>query len=136
MAARLRLLIRHLTDHSAAPFLFFGGLTALLLLDQVVPIRLIPPCPLRFLTGLQCPGCGSGHAALAILQGDPLNAFLANPFMTILIPLVLIAAAHDFVRPRTAVMPRLPGWSIYLLAAAMVLFTIVRNLLSFESLDI
>ncbi len=42
----------------------------------------LPPCAFRALTGLPCPSCGSTHAALALLHGNPLEALRANPLAT------------------------------------------------------
>ena len=41
-------------------------------------------CPFRHLTGLPCPGCGMGHATLALLRGEVATSLrwhlLALPF--------------------------------------------------------
>ena len=38
-------------------------------------------CPLRELTGLSCPTCGGTHAAVALADGRPLDAWSANPLV-------------------------------------------------------
>ncbi len=38
-----------------------------------------PPCPLRTLTGIPCPGCGGTRATLALAAGDVGRAFVLNP---------------------------------------------------------
>lgn len=47
-----------------------------------------PPCWFYKITGLHCPGCGTGRAAIAMLNGDIALAFRNQPLMMILIPFV------------------------------------------------
>lgn len=54
------------------------------------------PCIFYVLTGLYCPGCGSGRASYSILHGQFLDAFCYNPLMTVLLPLIGLYVA---VRP-------------------------------------
>ena len=53
-------------------------------------------CPLRFLTGVSCPGCGATRAWLAALHGDLRSALRLHPLFWILIP----AAAAYLLRKR------------------------------------
>ncbi len=39
-------------------------------------------CVFRNVTGLACPTCGSSRAALAVVQGRPVEAIVFNPFVT------------------------------------------------------
>ena len=59
---------------------------------------LIPPCPFRSLTGLYCPGCGTGRMAQALVQGDVLAALRFNPVAFALIPVIGYALARDCLR--------------------------------------
>ena len=45
-----------------------------------------PPCPIRALTGLYCPGCGTCRALHELLHGHLAEAFGLNPVMVLLIP--------------------------------------------------
>ena len=40
---------------------------------------LLPPCPFLTLTGVPCLSCGTTRAAVAFLDGRPLDALAANP---------------------------------------------------------
>ncbi len=40
-------------------------------------------CVFRNVTGVPCPTCGSSRAALAVVQGRPLEAIVFNPFVTV-----------------------------------------------------
>jgi hypothetical protein len=46
------------------------------------------PCPLRYVTGLECPGCGSQRAIHQLLHGNLKTAFGLNPFLIFSIPLI------------------------------------------------
>lgn len=49
-----------------------------------------PLCPFLMLTGLYCPGCGGLRAVYALVHGDPVTALGANPFLTLLIPVLVV----------------------------------------------
>ncbi len=40
-------------------------------------------CVFRNVTGVPCPTCGSSRAALAVVQGRPLEAIVLNPLVTV-----------------------------------------------------
>lgn len=50
-------------------------------------LRQGPPCLFFKMTGLYCPGCGMGRAALALVDGNFLLAIRNQPLMLILLPL-------------------------------------------------
>jgi hypothetical protein len=47
------------------------------------------PCPFKYLTGIDCPGCGFQRSVLALLKGDVHQSFLLYPPT---IPLLITAA--------------------------------------------
>lgn len=51
----------------------------------------IPLCAFRQLTGRPCPLCGGTHACAALVEGDVMAAWQANPGV---LPLLVIAAAQ------------------------------------------
>ena len=51
----------------------------------------VPLCAFRQLSGRPCPLCGGTHACAALVEGDFLAAWQANPGI---LPLLAIAAAH------------------------------------------
>jgi len=58
----------------------------------------MPKCPFRFLTGWECPACGSQRALHALLHGRFAEALGCNPFLVISIP-YLSAVAYTTFRP-------------------------------------
>lgn len=44
---------------------------------------LLPPCPMKWLTGLPCPGCGTGRAARALAHVNVLDALRLNPLTAV-----------------------------------------------------
>lgn len=52
----------------------------------------LPPCPLRTLTGLYCPGCGSTRALHDLLHGDIAGALAMNPLLVVALPVLLLMA--------------------------------------------
>ena len=66
-------------------------------------------CPLKRLTGVPCPTCGSTRAAALMLRGDVGGAFAMQPLaMTVacLLPLAWLASWSVFGRRRTAMFLR------------------------------
>lgn len=47
------------------------------------------PCPIRFLTGISCAGCGMTRAYLALLHGDIYRAAVYHPLFPI-VPVFLV----------------------------------------------
>lgn len=56
-------------------------------------------CPIRFTTGVACPGCGMTRAWLAVLSGDVPAAFAYHPLFWC-VPLVLGLAVSFELAPR------------------------------------
>lgn len=46
---------------------------------SVSPIDPVPPCPLRALTGIPCPLCGSTRGVIAAVHGNLGDALVLNP---------------------------------------------------------
>jgi hypothetical protein len=47
------------------------------------------PCPFKYITGIDCPGCGFQRSLLALVKGDVHQSFLLYPPT---IPLLIMAA--------------------------------------------
>lgn len=66
-----------------------------------------PQCPFKFLTGLDCPGCGTTRALHHLLHGRVSEAFFLNPFLFAIMIGVLFAlpAMLRGERPRFLMKP-------------------------------
>ena len=89
-------------------------------------------CPVYELTGLYCPGCGSGRAVYSALHGRFAESFRYNPALYIIGIPAAIVFLHEYLR---VVFPRLDLRPVYIprglaLAAALAILVwmIVRNL--------
>jgi len=82
-----------------------------------------PPCPLWYLTGWYCPGCGSLRAMH--------QAWALNPLTILLLPFLAYGiASYAVFQVRGRYLPRLflPAVWIRALCAVIILFGIARNL--------
>lgn len=57
-------------------------------------------CPFEAITGVQCPGCGMTRALLSVVTGDFGKAFQYNPFVFLLLFIVIISILPGSLRER------------------------------------
>ena len=91
---------------------------------------LFPSCPLRYLTGLYCPGCGSLRAVHQLLHGNLRAAWAMNPLMILLLPFLsygLTSEALSIWRGKGLPQRFIPAGWIWGLFGIIVLFGIARN---------
>ena len=106
---------------------------AIVMLDFFDPATtgLFPPCPLRYLMGWYCPGCGSLRAVHQLLQGNLRAAWALNPLTILLLPFLAYGtASYALFEIRGRHLPQifLPAGWIRALCAVIILFGIARNL--------
>lgn len=92
---------------------------------------IFPPCPVHYLTGWYCPGCGSLRAIHQLLQGNLRAAWALNPLTLILLPFLsydLVSTALLELRGHGLPQPFLRANWIRALCVAIILFGIARNL--------
>lgn len=106
-----------------------AGGAALAVVGLVDPSRhtLGPPCPLKVLTGLDCPMCGATRATHQLLRGDVAAALDFNALYVALLPVVAALAVVWVLRGRRPEWLR-RRWVTWALAAAAGVFAVVRNL--------
>lgn len=95
-------------------------------------------CPFYRLTGLFCPGCGSGRAVQALLHGNLPQSFLYNPLLYLLGIPAAFCVVHEYIRivfSCTKLKPITPSRSVCLVCTILVFgFWILRNLPLFSFL--
>jgi hypothetical protein len=82
-----------------------------------------PPCPLRALTGLPCPGCGSQRCLHQLLHGNLHKAFALNPLLVLALPYVALGMLLEYspLRTRWAMLRQ----HLYGYRAAQVSFVVI-----------
>jgi hypothetical protein len=59
-------------------------------------VSFFPPCPFRFLTGLECPGCGSQRCLHQLMHGNIRQAYHHNPLLVVSLPYVLTGLLLEY----------------------------------------
>ncbi len=81
----------------------------------------LPDCPVRTLTGLLCPGCGTGRALAAYGAGDWLAGWRHNP----LLPFAVFTIILLVLRPTLCA----KRWVLLTIFAVIFAYTIMRNII-------
>lgn len=89
----------------------------------------LPPCPIKLLTGFDCPGCGGTRMLFSLLHGDVPAAVHHNALAVLLLPL-LAWSWTAWVIGRLG--RRLPTWTRWrwspqVLLVVVVAWVVVRN---------
>lgn len=91
-----------------------------------------PACPLKAMTGIDCPGCGITRAIHALLYGDVARALDHNLLFVIAVPFLLYGLARWAAGSVGVALPavRAPDarWFAPVLAVTVLSFFVVRNL--------
>jgi hypothetical protein len=81
---------------------------------SVSPVDPVPPCPLRTLTGIPCPLCGSTRGVIAAVHGHVGHALALNPAsIGVLVLAALLVAGWRIDRLR------IPAWVIVTVFAVL-----------------
>lgn len=87
-----------------------------------------PVCVFHAVTGLYCPGCGSGRAVYALLHGDVATALARNPFAVVAIVYLGYAFSGWTYRRYTGAPRRVaPGSLIRAVFYVIIAFWVLRN---------
>lgn len=72
-------------------------------------------CPLKRLTGIPCPTCGTTRACLLLLRGEVRAAFATQPFALAALPLLASAVLFPRVRALAAALWKRPAAKVFCL---------------------
>jgi hypothetical protein len=56
-----------------------AGMLAVAAVRPLLPVEVVPPCPLRTITGVPCPLCGMTRGVTAVVHGNIGHALFLNP---------------------------------------------------------
>lgn len=87
-------------------------------------------CLFVFLTGLPCPGCGMGHAFLALVTGNIVQAHLYNPSIWIWLLLGMCFVLYRYILGRQC---KWMGWFLAAVAVLTVAIYLYRMVNLFPS---
>lgn len=89
-----------------------------------------PKCIVHWITGFDCPGCGSQRALHCLLTGDLGGAFGYNAFLVILLPIILLMGISELWPQRFEKFNRMLAHPVVigLFVAATVFWTVWRNI--------
>lgn len=93
-----------------------------------------PPCPTKYLLGVECPGCGSLRASHALLHGRIAEAWHLNPMLLLAIPFILLLLLTGIFRSHNRVMDLIYNnlnnrISLIVIAVILLGWGILRNIL-------
>lgn len=104
-----------------------GSLAYIGLGDPHSPSFVFPPCPLKALTGWNCPACGGLRMTHDLLHGDLAAAFVDNAYVLIGLPLLLA-----FILGRRVQGKQVPATPLLaVVAVSAIAWTVARNLPGF-----
>lgn len=84
---------------------------------SVLPFNPVPPCPLRTITGVPCPLCGSTRGVIAAVHGHVGQALTLNPASLLAILLAVVLLVTWRLRPAARV--RIPAWTVFAVLGAL-----------------
>lgn len=119
------------------PLLIGGGLAAAAAMVAVADprVRHIPLCPLRAITGLDCPLCGGLRSVASLARGRIGEALSYNLVVTVGIPMVIVGLLVWALRLRRGRPLVLPTWVQPALWTVAIVFAVVRNIPAFSWLN-
>lgn len=89
---------------------------------------LLPRCPTKLLTGLDCPACGGLRLTYDLLHGDLRAAAHDNPFLLVSSPLLALLSWRSWRETGQPGIVAAPRWAAYSLAGTALAWMLVRNL--------
>jgi hypothetical protein len=127
---RVPLLARPWLAPAAIGLLAVAGCAYLGVEDPNDPNAVLPRCPTKLITGLDCPACGGLRMVRALTGGQWSAAVHANLFLLVLTPFAVVVWLRWFVAGLTggSFQPRISRRTSYLILVVAVVWTVVRNI--------
>ncbi len=91
-------------------------------------------CPIKTITGLNCPGCGITRMLLAILQLDFYQAFRYNPLLFICLPFFIFFYLESIISKKEPLYNKIPTKVWIIIIIVFIIYGILRNIPFFDFL--
>jgi hypothetical protein len=104
-----------------------AGFAYLRAVDPHNPRAVMPICPIKRISGLDCPACGALRVVHDLLHADARSAFYDNAFLLVSSPALVYLLILHVRSLRTQTPLEVPKVLAYGLAAAAVAWMVVRN---------
>lgn len=108
--------------------LIVGGIYVVLIYTTGFKI----PCPIKFATGFDCPGCGISRVLLSYLRLDLKTAFFTNPVITVILPIMfgdyVYHKYHYVVHNNKKPFNKLENISMYVMIGSLILYAVIKNI--------
>lgn len=90
----------------------------------------VPKCPVKLMTGMDCPGCGSQRMIHALLHGDIPGAWKANAFILVSIPYILLFSVVETFPQRFSRLRRklMSTTAIVIMLVLIIAWAVARNI--------
>lgn len=120
---------RHKVIVIAATVFIVVAIAVLMTVVDPMQAQWFPKCPSKYVTGYDCPGCGTSRALHALMHGDVAAAWHFNAAIFFAIPLILFLVAGTVAGPHSRLrrISQHPALTIGV-TVAIVAWTIGRNL--------
>ena len=88
-------------------------------------------CPINFLTGWHCPGCGLTRMLAALLRLDLYQAFRFNPLLFVLLPAAIVLFVESRIarsQDRQPWVDKIPIACWIIVIVVLLIYGVIRNL--------
>ncbi len=89
------------------------------------------PCPIHYITGFYCPGCGITRLIYSMLKLDFYQAFRYNPLLFIMLPFFIFFIINDIyskIKNKEPLYRKVPNYVYIFIIVLLIIYGILRNI--------
>ena len=117
-----------MTERGRIAMALGAGLVYVALVDPHNPRAVMPRCPTKHVTGLDCPACGTLRLTHDLLHADLRAAVHDNPFLLVCSPMLGALLWRGLRARRRGHAAPVPPRTAYAIAGLAAVWMVVRNL--------